>query len=93
LGDPAADAANFLAHLLALALSVPPARDRLLAYRALARTTFMERLGLGPRDLAWREALAMLQLATGPFRVLDPSWPVEVRRRVRLAVRLMAATS
>jgi hypothetical protein len=88
-GDPASDAANFCAHLLALALSVPAAAGRLSAYRTLVRRAFLDRLDVAPVALAWREALAMLLLATGPFRVLDPRWPAEVGRRVRLAVRLL----
>jgi aminoglycoside phosphotransferase (APT) family kinase protein len=88
-GDPAGDAANFCAHLIALALSVPAAAPRLLAYRELVRDAFLTRLGIAPAALAWREAVAMLLLATGPFRVLDPRWPREVGRRVRLAVRLL----
>jgi aminoglycoside phosphotransferase (APT) family kinase protein len=89
LGDPAMDAANFCAHLLALALSVRPAAGRLLAYRKLARRAFADALGISERALDWRESLAMLLLATGPFRVADPNWPQEVRRRVDLAVRLL----
>jgi AraC-like DNA-binding protein len=88
-GDPALDAANFCAHLLALALAVPSAADRLVAYRRLVRRAFAEALGLSPRALAWREALCMLLLAAGPFRVLDPSWQDAVRRRAALAVRLL----
>jgi hypothetical protein len=88
-GDPAADAANFCAHLLVLALSVPAAAGRLAAYRGLVREAFLQRLGIPPADLAWREALAALLLASGPFRVLDPRWPAEVGRRVLLAVRLL----
>jgi aminoglycoside phosphotransferase (APT) family kinase protein len=89
LGDPAMDAANVSAHLLVLALAVPAAAGRLVAYRELARFAFQQRLGIPSSELAWREALCVLQLATGPFRVLDPRWPAEVRRRVRLAVRLL----
>ncbi|HEV3474710.1 MAG TPA: phosphotransferase, partial [Actinomycetota bacterium] len=88
-GDPAMDAANFCAHLLALALAVPSASSRLVAYRHLVRREFMATLGIGPAELRWREALAVLLLATGPFRVLDPRWPEQVRRRIELAVRLM----
>jgi aminoglycoside phosphotransferase (APT) family kinase protein len=90
-GDPAMDAANFSVHLIALALVAPAARKRLMAYRGLVRRAFLARLAIGPSDLAWREALCMLRLATGPFRVLDPHWPHEVRRRVDLAVRLIDA--
>jgi hypothetical protein len=90
-GDPAMDAANFSAHLVGLALVAPAATKRLMGYRGLVRRAFLTRLGIGSSDLAWREALCMLRLATGPFRVLDPRWPHEVHRRVALAVRLMDA--
>ena len=89
LGDPAMDAANTCAHLLVLALSIPSAADRLMAYRRLARAAFQAQLGVTSQQLAWREALCALQLATGPFRVLDPRWPEQVGRRVSLAVRLL----
>ena len=89
-GDPAMDAANFCAHLVALAMAVPRARKPLMAYRALVRPAFLARLGIGSSDLAWREALCMLALATGPFRVLDPNWPEEVSRRADVALRLAA---
>lgn len=88
-GDPALDAANLCAHLLVLALAVPAAAGRLVAYRRLVREAFMLRLDLRPAELAWREALAALLLASGPFRVLDQRWPAEVGRRIRLAVRLL----
>ncbi len=87
-GDPASDAANFTAHLLALALAVPAASARLRAYRSLVRRAFLDVLDVAPQDLAWREALAMLRLALGPFRVLHPTWPSDVGKGVRLAVRL-----
>lgn len=90
-GDPAMDAANFSAHLVALALAVPRSRTRLMAYRSLVRQAFVDRLGVSHRDLAWREALCMFALSTGPFRVLNPDWPAEVRRRADVALRLMAA--
>ncbi|HEX2031991.1 MAG TPA: phosphotransferase [Actinomycetota bacterium] len=89
LGDPAMDAANFCAHLVALALSVPRAADRLLAYRSLLRRAFVRRLRIDPSELAWREGLAMLLLATGPFRLIHPEWPDQVRRRSDVAVRLI----
>lgn len=88
-GDPAMDAANFCAHLLVLALAVPAAAGRLAAYRELVREAFLLRLGIPSTELAWREALAALLLASGPFRVLDPRWPAEVTRRIQLAVRLL----
>ncbi|HJV04996.1 MAG TPA: phosphotransferase, partial [Actinomycetota bacterium] len=89
IGDPAVDAGSFCAHLVALALSAPSARGRLVAYRSLARAAFLVRLGLSSPELAWREALRMLLLAPGPFRTLHPQWPREVRHRVDLAVRLL----
>ncbi|MGH2751639.1 MAG: phosphotransferase family protein [Actinomycetota bacterium] len=88
IGDPALDAANFCAHLLALALSKPDAKSRLLAYRTLARETFMTRLELSPHDLDWRESFVMLQLATGPFRTLRPDWPRRVAQFLEVAHRL-----
>jgi aminoglycoside phosphotransferase (APT) family kinase protein len=87
-GDPAMDAGNLLAHLVALALAFPSAGRRLLAYRTVLRRAFLDRLGIAPADLAWREALEMLQLALGPLRTLKPHWPHEVNRRVDLALRL-----
>jgi hypothetical protein len=90
-GDPAMDAANFSAHLVALALAVPGSRRRFMAYRSLVRKAFLDRLGVSPAELAWREALCMFALSTGPFRVLNPDWPAEVRRRADVALRLMAA--
>jgi len=90
-GDPAMDAANFCAHLIALVLAVPRARKTLMAYRSLVRQAFLARLDVSPRELAWREALCMFALATGPFRVLDPNWPAEVQRRTDLALRLADA--
>jgi hypothetical protein len=92
LGDPALDAANMTAHLLAYALASPEARDRLRAYRLVVRDAFLRRLELSPEAFAWREALVLLQLATGPFRVLSPRWPDRVRQGVRLAARV-ATTS
>ena len=88
VGDPAMDAANFCAHLLALALSAPAAAGRLLAYRSMVREAFLRRLEIAPADLAWREGLAMLLLSTGPFRVVHPDWPQQVGRRADVAVRL-----
>lgn len=90
LGDPLLEAANFSAHLLVLALSAPSAvRGRLLAYRALVRQAFLDRLGAGPAELAWREAFTVLLLAAGPFRLLHRRWPAEVQARVELAERVL----
>ena len=90
-GDPAMDAANLCAHLLVSALSTQDARSRLLAYRAVVREAFIEELNISPRALTWREALILLQLATGPFRVMNPRWPSQVRKRITLATRVLDA--
>lgn len=87
--DPLLDAANFLAHLSVLSASAPGARRRPLAYRALLRPLLLEGLGASEADLAWREALCMLKLATGPFRVLSARWPSRVEARVDAAIRLL----
>lgn len=92
-GDPALDAANFTTHLLALALARPAFKKRLVDYRSLVREAFLEHLSLHPADLGWREAMVMLQLATGPFRVLDPNWSERVARHFRVARRLLPAGS
>lgn len=89
MGDPALDAANFSAHLLALALTKPGAKGNLLAFRTMARAVFMKRLDVSPHDLDWREAFVMLQLATGPFRTLRPDWPKRVGQFLEVAHRLV----
>lgn len=90
MGDPALDAASFCAHLVALADSNPRASAALLAYRAMLRDAFMQRFDLAEEGFAAREALIMLQLASGPFRVLEADWPARVRRRISLAETLLA---
>lgn len=88
-GDPLLDAANLLAHLSVLSASAPRARRRPLAYRALLRPLVLDGMGASEGDLAWREALCMLKLATGPFRVLSPRWPDRVEARVDASIRLL----
>lgn len=90
IGDPALDAASFCAHLVALADSNPRVAPRLMAYRAMLREAFMQRVDVAEEGFAAREALVMLQLASGPFRVLEPDWPTRVRRRIALAETLLA---
>jgi hypothetical protein len=82
------DMANLCAHLLAMAALVPAAAARLIAYRDLVRSAYCRRVGVPPSDFAWREALGLLQLATGPFRVLAPNWERQSGHLVSLAVRL-----
>lgn len=88
VGDPAMDAANLSAHLVALAMAVPRSAPRVLAYRTLVRRSLLGRLDLSPSELAWRESLCMLLLSTGPFRVLAKDWPRRVADGVRVALRL-----
>jgi aminoglycoside phosphotransferase (APT) family kinase protein len=90
VGDPAMDAANMCAHLMVLAMSVPLARDRLMAYRGDVAGAFSQALGVSETQLARREAVCALRLATGPFRVLEPDWPRAVERRVEAAAGLLA---
>ena len=91
LGDPLLDAANACAHLLALAAARPAQAKRLLAYRTLVRDEFLRALDAAPADLAWREGLCVLLLATGPLRVLSPTWRRESAALTDVAVRLTAA--
>lgn len=88
VGDPAQDVANFCAHLLVMAMSNPEAKERLTAYRSIIRQEFSAAFGVSPETWAWREALVVMQLAVGPFRILNPRWPEQVLRRLDLAARL-----
>jgi Phosphotransferase enzyme family len=88
-GDPLLDAANLLSHLATLSVSDPRAQGRPLAYRALLRRALLDAFGTSEAELAWRESLSMLLLATGPFRVLSPDWPRKVAARVDAAARLL----
>jgi aminoglycoside phosphotransferase (APT) family kinase protein len=88
-GDPLLDAANFLSHLATLSVSDPRAQGRPLAYRALLRRAMLDALGGSEAELAWRESLSMLLLATGPFRVQSPDWPRKVAARVDAAARIL----
>lgn len=89
MGDPAMDAANLTAHLASLAESHPNAADRLHQYRREVRGSLLSLVPVTEQGLAAREAVAMLQLATGPFRVLAPDWPLRVADRIELADRLL----
>lgn len=88
-GDLLLDAANLLAHLAALSASSPQAARRPLAYRSLLRTYLLNGSGIPEHELAWREALCMLRLATGPFRVLSADWPRQTEARVDAALRYL----
>jgi hypothetical protein len=88
-GDPLLDAANLLSHLATLSVSDPRAQGRPLAYRVLLRRALLDALGVSEAELAWRESLSMLLLATGPFRVLAPDWRRKIAARVDAAARLL----
>lgn len=78
LGPPSLDAACWLAHARAAALEAEPApvsaeaiQEAWLALRPAER-----------RPLAVLSSLQLLALAVGPFRRLEPDWPLAVRRRL-----------
>jgi hypothetical protein len=71
-----------------LAAAVPARAQILLAYRELLRAAFVEQLDTTPHDLARWEALGLLLLATGPFRVQSARWPAETSHLIDLAIRL-----
>jgi Ser/Thr protein kinase RdoA (MazF antagonist) len=74
LGHPMVDVGNFLAHL-SVRDGHDDARDAFLA--GYGRTA-VENAGV-------LEAAGLLKLAVGPFRRLEPDWPEELARRLRLA--------
>ncbi|MEX0991537.1 MAG: phosphotransferase [Actinomycetota bacterium] len=89
-GDPLMDAANMLAHLRVLHAYAPEAQGRPLAYRVMLRKALLEHLrGGGDEELAWREALCAMHLATGPFRVQAPDWPGETDKRIDEVLALL----
>jgi len=92
LGDPLMDAANMLAHLTVMHYFVPEAGGRPAAYRVLMRKAVLEGLGASEWELDWREAYALLMLATGPFRVLRPHWIPESEDRLDSALQVLAAS-
>jgi hypothetical protein len=81
-GLRADDAANLLAHLSVLALVVeqPEGIDRYAAAVLAQAEECFDR-----RDLRARVAAAVVGLATGPFRALEPRWPEATQRRLDLA--------
>jgi len=84
------DIANLCAHLSVLALmSEHPKVIRRYgaAVLAHAETTFDR------ADLRARIAAAVVGLATGPFRVLEPAWPQNTLRRVALAAEWLGGAT
>lgn len=74
IGDPAADLGNYLAHLDLLALAAPGGAGPLGAALVDSYVAAGGRRPEAGRLATWR-ALGLLQLATTPFRALDPAWP------------------
>lgn len=88
LGDPLVDIGNFLAHV---SDRCPPATAN------AAREAFLVGYGAQRPDLrrgvALFEAAAVLRMAVGPFRRLQPDWPRASERLVDLAERRLAEAS
>lgn len=83
-GERVDDLANFCAHLSVLATTLPPAaaaRTRRYGAQLLARFE----CDVDRRLLRTRIAMAVVGLATGPFRVLEDAWVDGTARRLRLA--------
>lgn len=80
-GQPLSDVGTMAAHLSADGAEA-------------ARDAFLEAFGAAERAVAPHEAAALLRLAAGPFRRLEPEWEAAVERLVRLArVRLGPAAA
>jgi aminoglycoside phosphotransferase len=76
------DIANLCAHLSVLAIASPfPSAIKRYGAEVLAHAEKQ----FDRQDLRPRIAAAIVGLATGPFRVLEPNWPDATARRVRLA--------
>ena len=88
-GDPVDDLARLVAHLVALSVAVGSGGERTAsASRAARYARQLDRTfgsAVGPRALRGRVAAALVGLATGPFRVQDPTWAQSVDRLVRSA--------
>jgi hypothetical protein len=76
-GSPLVDVGSFLAHLSARTPGGDDLRGRFLVE--------CERTGLDVRGALLFEAAALLGLAVGPFRRLEPDWPEGVAHVVELA--------
>jgi hypothetical protein len=76
------DIANFCAHLSVLALVT--ARPKVINRYGAELLRHAEGR-FDRRDLRCRIAAAVIGLATGPFRVLEPHWPQATARRLDLA--------
>jgi aminoglycoside phosphotransferase (APT) family kinase protein len=84
LGARSDDLAGLIGHLSTLSLA-SSARRKIEGYGA-AIIADLDRI-TEPASLRLRTAAVILGLATGPFRVQQPHWPVETERRITLAER------
>jgi aminoglycoside phosphotransferase (APT) family kinase protein len=82
IGDPVTDAANVAAHLGALTETHPHLSLRLGRVREAAIAAIADTFDTAPAMVAAREAIAGLQLAAGPLRVMDPNWIERTERRI-----------
>lgn len=90
VGDPGLDAANVSAHLVALAESHPQRARIIELHRSMVRADLLAAAGIDEPALRAREAIAMVQLATGPLRVLADDWLDRTERRLTLAEAMLA---
>jgi aminoglycoside phosphotransferase (APT) family kinase protein len=86
-GDPLDDRATVLAHLISGAIDGRgETRRRVASYVRALRRSFVAQVDAVDLDLV--TAGALVGLATGPFRTLQPRWPHEAHRRLAIAERL-----
>jgi Ser/Thr protein kinase RdoA (MazF antagonist) len=84
-GHPLLDAGNMLAHLS----SGDVRRDEAPGAHSALRDEILRRLPGTERDIAVFEAAALLKLAPGPFRRLEPDWPTGVEHILEVAEGLL----
>lgn len=82
LGDRVQDLATMIGHLSSLALRSP--QRRAIERYAAGLLHVFDRL-VDPVTLRHAVAAVVLGLATGPFRVLEDSWPANTGERIALA--------
>ncbi|MDQ3443200.1 MAG: phosphotransferase, partial [Chloroflexota bacterium] len=88
LAHPAIDAGNMLAHLI----SGQDRGDDVAGAAAAFREAVLTRDPALAPNLAAFEAAALLRLAPGPFRRLEPDWPEGIARILTLAEKCLAGT-
>lgn len=88
LAHPAIDAGNMLAHLI----SGQDRGDDVAGAATAFREAVLTRDPTLAPNLAAFEAAALLRLAPGPFRRLEPDWPEGIARILTLAEKCFAGT-